>query len=142
VIIDDGIFEFNVTNNGNCLAGQYASSVYFVPLSIDGGFPVTYFEYVDYRQTSKETAFLNGKETFWTDDGRFMWAYEGINFCYKLKLKIEPRIVLRTPQLAGRIDHVKYVPLQHLRSSNPADTNYFMDGGASTWPDTTKRHVW
>lgn len=141
VITDDGIFEFNVTNDGHCLAGEYASSIYMVPLKIGGNFPVTYYEYLDYRQISKELPFLNGKETFWTDDGKFMWAYEGINFCYKLKLKIEPRIVLRTPQLAGRIDHVKYVPLQHLRSSDPSST-YFRDGGVSVRGDTTTRHVW
>jgi hypothetical protein len=141
VIIDDGIYEDNVTTKGQLKAGEYASSIYFVPLSIDGDFPVTYFEYVDYRQTAGNIALLNGKETFWTDDGRFMWAYEGLNYCFKLKLKTEPRIVLRTPQLAGRIDHVKYIPLQHLRATDPS-SNYFADGGVSMRPDTILRHVW
>lgn len=141
VIIDDGIFEFNVTNDGHCLAGEYASSMYFVPLTIDGNFPVTYFEYVDYRKINPDTDLLNGTQTFWTDDGRFMWAVEYIKYCYKLSVKIEPRIVLRTPQLAGRIDHIKYVPLQHLRSPDPASP-YFRDGGVSLRADTTKFHVW
>ena len=141
VIIDDGIFESNVTNDGHLQGGEFASTIYFVPLTIDSGFPVTYFEYVDYRQTASNIALLNGKETFWTDDGRFMWAYEGLNYCFKLKLKTEPRIVLRTPQLAGRIDHVKCVPLQHLRSTDPSN-NYFKDGGVSMRPDSTVKHVW
>jgi hypothetical protein len=142
VIVDDGIFEFNITNDGHCLAGEYASSIYFVPISISSGLPVTYFEYVDYRQIDKEVAYLNGNNRFWTDDGKFMWAYEDIGgFCYKLKLKIEPRIVLRTPQLAGRIDRVKYTPLQHLRSSDPSNA-YFKDGGVSLRADATKFHVW
>ncbi len=142
VIVDDGIFEWNVTNAGQCLAGEYASSIYFVPVTVDGGLPATFFEYMDYRQVDKETAYTNGRQNFWTDDGKFLWAYEDVGgYCYKLKLKIEPRIVLRTPQLAGRIDRVKYVPLQHLRSSDPSNT-YFRDGGVSLRGNRTVYSVW
>ena len=64
-----------------------------------------------------------------------------VNFNYKLSLKTEQRIVLRTPQLAGKIQNVKYVPLQHLRSSDPASP-YHRDGGVSLRNERTAYAVW
>jgi len=40
-------------------------------------------------------------------------------------------LVLRTPQLAARIQNVKYVPLQHVREPD-FDSPYFHKGGVST----------
>lgn len=131
VIVDDGIFEHNNSNNAaNLDAGEYASSIYMVPLSITGGFPATYIEHVDYRQAAADIRLLNGKERFWSDDGIYFWAYSDNLFCFKLSMKTEQRVVLRTPHLAGRVDAVKYTPLQHLRSYDP-DSPYHADGGAS-----------
>lgn len=131
VVLDDGIFEHNNINNGNLAAGQYASSIYFVPLTITGGFPSTYIEHVDYRAASADLSMISrGNPSFWTDDGRYMWVFEQDRFCYLLSAKIEPRIVLRTPHLAGKIDAVAYEPLQHLRSYDP-DSPYHYDGGVS-----------
>ncbi len=131
VLLDTGVYEKNNINNANLNPGQYASSIYFVPLTITGGFPVTYREYVDYRRAATDVALLRGMEQFfWTDNGSYTWAIEQIKWCYKLALKTEQRIILRTPQLAGRIDNVKYEPLQHLRDSDPSGA-YFKDGGVS-----------
>jgi hypothetical protein len=143
VILDTGIFEHNSTNNANCLPGQYASTIYMVPLAINGGFPVTYREYVDYRKAAPDVALLRGLEDFfWSDSGMYNWAVEQIKWCYKFAGKTEQRVVLRTPQLAGRIDAVKYSPLQHLRDPNP-DSPYFADGGVSVRSGTqTPYAVW
>jgi len=134
VVVDTGIFEHTNINNANLRAGQYASSIYIVPLTVTGGFPVCYREYLDYSKGAPEVALLNGLfgnlPTFWTDSGSFSWAYELVKWCIKLSLRTEQRIILRAPQLAGRIDAVKYAPLQHLRDPNPASP-YFADGGVS-----------
>jgi len=131
VITDTGIFEHNSTNNANLAPGQYASSIYLVQLNIVGGMPVTYREYLDYRKAASDVALLRGMEQFfWSDNGVFSWAYEQTKWCYKLSLKTEQRVVLRTPQLAGRIDYVRYSPLQHERDSDPS-SSYFVDGGVS-----------
>lgn len=131
VVIDVGIFEHNNTNNANVPAGSYASSIYMVPLTIQGGFPVTYREYIDFRRASADVSLLRGMEQFfWSDNGVYAWALEQIKWCYKFAAKTEQRVVLRTPQLAGRIDAVRYQPLQHLRESDPSSP-YFMDGGVS-----------
>jgi len=131
VITDTGIFENNNVNNANLLPGEYASSIYFVPLTITGGMPVTYREYLDYRQAQRDLAFTNGQlNAWWTDNGMFAWALTQEKWCYKFHLKTQQRVVLRTPHLAGRIDNVKYVPLQHLRDPQP-DSAYYVNGGVS-----------
>jgi hypothetical protein len=131
VILDDGIFEKTNITTAGLDPGQYASSIYFVPLSIAGGMPVTYRQYLDYRKAQPNVSLLGGKEDFfWTDNGVFTWAIEQVKWCYKISLLTEQRVVLRTPQLAGRIDNVMYEPLQHLRDFSPSSP-YFKDGGVS-----------
>ena len=71
----------------------------------------------------------------------YSWAVDQNRWCYQLSLKIEPRVVLRTPHLAGRLDYVKYVPLQHLRESDPASP-YNADGGVSFRTPTAAQAVW
>jgi hypothetical protein len=141
VVTDVGIFEHTNINNANVAAGQYASSIYFVPLTITGSFPVLYREHLDYRAGAQDASLLRGNETFWTDNGVYSWAYEETKWCYKLSVKTQQRIILRTPQLAGRIDSVLYQPLQHLRSFDPSSP-YHYDGGVSTVADETSYAVW
>jgi hypothetical protein len=129
VVTDVGIFEKNNINDANLQAGEYASSIYMLPLNITGNFPVLYREYVDYKQAAPDINLLRGLEQFfWTDNGVYSWAIEQVKWCYKLALKTEQRIILRTPHLAGRIDNVKYAPLQHLRDADP-QSPYWKDGG-------------
>ena len=143
VVTDDGIFEHTNITNANVNAGEFASSIYVVPLTIQGGFPVTYRQYLDYRSTfaNANTALLKGREDFWTDDGIYSWAISNNLWCYQLALKTEQRVILRTPQLAGKIQYVKYTPLQHLRSPM-ADNAYFANGGVSIRTDGKKYAVW
>lgn len=141
VVVDTGIYESTNVNDGNVPAGSYASDIYFVPLTITGGFPVLYWEHVDYRAASRDVAMLNGTEEFWTDGGRFFWASEYVKWCFKLSVKTEPRIILRTPHLAGRIQNVMYSPLQHIRSPYP-DNPYWVDGGVSMRSDLSFNAVW
>lgn len=142
VITDTGIFEHTNVNNANVPAGNYASSIFIVPLTITGGFPVTYREYVDYSKGMPDVSLLRGNETFWSDGGMYSWALEQIKWCYKLSAKTEQRVILRAPQLAGRVDAVRYAPLQHLRSDDPA-SSYFADGGVSIRPMmSTPYAVW
>lgn len=144
VITDDGIAEASSginDPNGNLLPGEYASSIYMVPLTVAGNFPVTYRQHIDYRLGGDDANLLRGNATFWTDRGIFSWALEQTKWCYKLSLKTEQRVVLRTPQIAGRIDHIKYSPLQHLRSFDP-DSPYHFDGGVSVRTGGTTYAAW
>ena len=130
VITDTGIHEMTPADNANILPGQYASSIYVIPLTITGGFQATYMEYVDYRAAQADVNLLRGLQNFWTDNGFYSWAFNDKRWCYDLALKVEPRVVLRTPQLAGRIDAIRYSPLQHERDTDPS-SSYFKDGGVS-----------
>lgn len=143
VITDVGINEQTNATTGRLNPGEFASTIFFIPMRVAGNFPATQFEYVDYRRAAADIRFLRGKENFWnTDQGRFLWGFEDTAAtCYELFVKTEPRVVLRTPQLAGRIDNCKYSPLQHVREADP-DSPYFVNGGVSFRAEPTKNAVW
>lgn len=133
VVTDDGIYE-QVAGIGDCtlIPGQYASDIYMLPLTARGGsIQGTYLQHIDYRATQREVATIPspGPSAFWvTDGGRFHWTMDKISWCYVIKGKIEPRVILRLPQLSGRITDVRYEPLQHFRSADQ-DSDYFVKGG-------------
>lgn len=143
VVVDTGIAELNNVNNANLNPGEFASSIYFVPLTINGGLPVTYRQYLDYRGAAKDVGFARGNlHVWWTDGGVFAWSLEQTKWCYKFSLKSQQRIILQAPHLAGRIDQVKYIPLQHLRDPQP-DQPYHQDGGVSLRSTAASRYaVW
>ena len=133
VVTDDGIFEENSTNSANVNPGEFASDIYFIPITARG-IPVTYWEHLDYTGAAPDEAMLNGRQDWWsTDGGRYMWTVEQQAWCYVIMGKIEPRIVLRTPHLAGRIQNVMYTPLQHLREPFE-DSPYWVKGGSPSAP--------
>jgi len=144
VISDDGIFEHTNANNANVPAGSFASSIYFVPLRVRSSFSTLYWEYIDYRQVRTQLAPMGrgaGLTPFWSDSGRFIWALDAVKTCFDLAATIEPRLVLRTPQLAAKLQHVMYTPLEHLRSFDP-QSPYWLDGGVSTRSLPTSYAVW
>lgn len=138
VIIDDGIVEENRADNGNIPITGYASDIYVVPLTIrDGTMAATYWEYYDYGadNSAMDVATVGGwagSRDFWTDGGRYLWHKKPpLNWCVQMVSKIEPRLILSTPHLAGRITDVVYQPLQHERDSINGD-DYFVDGGVTS----------
>ena len=46
--------------------------------------------------------------------------------------KTEPRLLLRTPQIAARLTNLRYTPLSHERDWNPA-SSYFANGGRTNY---------
>lgn len=129
VVLDDGIYEHDSQNSANLNPGEFASDIYVIPLRARG-MPVLYWEYYDYSKiATTDLAVLQGKQQFWqTDGGRWLWTLQQRTYCFKWQGKCEPRVVLRTPQLAGRIQNVMYTPLQHLREPFQ-DSPYFKKGG-------------
>jgi hypothetical protein len=142
VVEDTGIFEHNNTNNANLAAGTFASTIYAVPLTINGNFPVTYREHIDYRQAAPDEALLRGQQPwFFTDNGSYSWSSDFLRWCYVLSLKTEQRVILRTPQLAGALQNVMYSPLQHIREPE-FSSPYHVDGGISLRDSGTRYSVW
>jgi len=136
VVVDDGIEEINDNNDSDnaLIPGEYASDVYILPLKYLGNRDALRIEYKDFRYLNSEVAATEGLiGDFYkpSPDGRFAWTWVKDGWCFKVQAKIEPRIILRTPQLAARIQHVKYVPQQHMRVPDP-NSPYFFKGGVST----------
>jgi len=131
VILDDAIPEDTSTTNASVPEGHFSSDIYVIPRTFLGGNVATFWEFFDY--SAAMTAVSDGKlgQYFWTDGGRFLWHTKPpLNWCVQWIAKIEPRIILRTPHLAGRLNNVVYSPLQHTRQAFPDDP-YFIDGGVS-----------
>lgn len=129
VILDDCIMEENRSVNSTIPIGGFASDIYIVPLSARGGTLETlYWEYKDYQKSV-----LNQLRTlpqyFWSDGGQFLWTMKApTNWCMDMQAVITPRLILRTPQLAGRLTDVVYVPLQHTNDPLPSQY-YHVSGG-------------
>lgn len=132
VLLDDGIRELDNSTSRYLDPGEFASDAYLLPFKVQGGRPVLYWEYLDYSRSMADISFLQGKQFWQTDGGRFMWTMQQLNYCFKFQAKVEPRIILRTPQLAGRIKNIKYSPLQHMRSPFQ-DSPYRLKGGVETF---------
>jgi len=140
VVLDDGIIEYDSTNDANVPAGQFASNIYFLPIRAKN-MDVCYYEHLDYRVGRRELVDSRLDDEIWSDDGRFLWTRDKVKFCWKLSGEVRPRVILRTPQLAGRINHVMYSPLQHFRSYDE-DSDYFFKGGVSERPSSSLWSDW
>jgi hypothetical protein len=127
VTIDDGIAE-------TVVAGMsYRASIYFVPLTVLGGTPVTYWEYFNYDGPNgplEAAKILAPTDSYFTSDGgRFLWHKKPpTNFCVQMLAKTEPRVMLVTPMIAARLTGVQYTPLAHQRDFDPS-ASYYSDGG-------------
>jgi hypothetical protein len=131
VVLDNGIVEENnATNPTDLDAYEYASSIYYIPLTLTGGMPATYWEYLDHQLSVPQEALLGGLQTWWTDSGRWLWSMDGKFTCFKMKMETDPRVILRTPHLAWKIQDVKYTRMVALRDPDPEST-YWVDGGVS-----------
>lgn len=133
VVFDDFIIEESSGDTNQLAAGDFASDIYIIPMTVRGGRSVTFMEHLDYgKQVMPQIGQGNYSSYYWTDGGRFLWhAKPPTNWCVQHLAKIEPRLILLTPFLAGRITNVAYSPLQHTRDAHP-DDDYFVDGGVST----------
>jgi len=138
VIIDDGIPENN-SAHPNVGEGCFSSDVYIIPMSVLGGTAVTYMEYFQYQTPDVGDAFAAG--VLGEVDGPWLTWPRQQNQCFILNAKIEPRLLLRTPWLAGRLQNVQYCPLQHERDSFPGDS-YHVDGGKTSIPGPSYWGLW
>lgn len=140
VIQDDGIPQETQTNTARVGPAAFASSIYMVPMSIQGGRAVTYLEYFDYGNPSIASAMGTGL-ILGRAEGPWFTVPKQTNFCFQWQTKIEPRLIMRTPWLAGRLDHVVAHPLQRTRSPFPDDP-YFVGGGATSRPGPSYYDLW
>lgn len=134
VVLDSFIPEEDHTDSGSIDVGCSASDIYVIPLTVAGNVASTYWQYFDY--SAQYAALDVAREArvaqyFWTDGGRFLWeAQPPINGCIVTEATIRPRIIMRTPHLAARIQNVEYCPQRHTIDAHPQDS-YFRNGGVT-----------
>lgn len=127
VVLDDFLPE---ETGGSVPSGSFASDIYILPFSA-AGLATLFYEYFDY---STANASIRGTDitNFWTSDGgRFFWTAHQTLWCVYWAARVEPRLRLLTPQLAGRLENVVYAPTVALRDSRPW-SSYFVDGGLTS----------
>lgn len=130
VVVDDTIAE---TSLGN-VAGvpTYKSTIYGIPLTVLGNYPVTFWEYFNHDNAQAQAIQQAANGLTWTTDGgMFRWTADFSKGCLKLNATFTPRLRMRTPQIAWRIDNVAYQPLQHFETWDPTSA-YFTNGGVTT----------
>lgn len=132
VVLDDGIAETQVAGS------SFRSGVYFVPITVLGGTEVTYMEYLDYDAANGALAsaqMMSPQGSYRTSDsGRFLWhTLPPTHYCVQTEAVTEPRIILRTPQIAARLEGVQYTPAAHERDPFPSGPSYYVDGGNTNY---------
>jgi len=138
VIQDDSLPEQTVRTTSRLVAGQYASDVYFVPMTVLGNIPVTYIEPIlqDSLVVQQILATVNDTRTWTSDGGLFRMYQKATDNCISVSFEAEWAPVMHTPHLAGRILNVAYQPIQHFDSAYPTYPDgsadpYFLNGGST-----------
>lgn len=139
VILDDSIPEDTNTTNANVPSGCFGTDIFLLPMSVVGGRSVFFLEYFQYANPSLIDAI--GNMVLGKIEGAFLTWVRQTNQCVQWQSKIEPRLVLRTPWLAARLDDVVYCPIQHERDADPAGP-YHVDGGRTYRPGPSYYNVW
>jgi hypothetical protein len=143
VIVDDCIMEDNHADNASIPIGGFSSDIYIVPLTARGGTVRTmYWEYFDF-QADVLPNMSNLPMWFWSDSGAFLWTMGAPkNWCVDLSAKTEPRLILRTPQLAARLQNVVYVPLYHTDDPLPSQDYHVNGGNRNGYPTASPYSEW
>lgn len=141
VVTDDGIPELNGNETGSIPRGCFSTDIYFIPMSVQGGRAVTFLQYFQYSNPAITDALNN--LVLGVIEGAFLTWPRQQNQCFQWQSKIEPRLIMRTPWLAGRIQNVVYCPIQHTRDAFPSEP-YFADGGRTNRvaQGPSYYHVW
>lgn len=132
VVLDDGIVErTHTTDPSDVPSGDYSSDVYFINTTVVGNLATAYMEYYDYSDGLAQVQEARLARDFWTDGGRFLWMPKPPQLqCVQLASAMEPRVIIRAPQLCARITNVNYTPMIHNRDAIIGDANY-VNGGVT-----------
>jgi hypothetical protein len=145
VVLDDGITEENAATQGDLVAGEFASNIYFIPLTVLGGTPVTFWQFFDYANgdASQAMSQISPAGSFRvTNGGAWLWHMKPpLNWCIQAIATTEPRLIMRTPFLAANLQNVAYTPIIHTRQPFPDDP-YFVNGGATERPAPSFFNEW
>lgn len=140
VQFDDGIPEKDGNNSGGSFPrGCFSSDIYFLPMSVQGGQSVLFMEYFQYSNPAIQDAL--GNMVLGRVEGPWITYPRQTNGCIQWDSEVQPRLVLRTPWLAARIQNIAYCPTQHDPEPFPADP-YFTSGGVTSRSGPSYHSLW
>lgn len=132
VVLDDGIPELNSTTSASLAAGEFSSDIYFVPLTVMGGMPATFFQYFNHDNQQAQGLLQRvapNTFTFTSDGGAFRWHINYQNGCLGMNFQFAPWLKCKFPMIGWRITNVKYVPSVGLARDPYPSSSYFVNGG-------------
>lgn len=141
VVLDDGISFDTSTTSSAVGEGKIRSDIFVLPMSVVGGRSTLYLEYFDFTNPSLTDALSGGQMILGRVEGAFLTVPRQTNFCVTWQTKIEPRLVLRTPWLAGRVKNVTCSPALMPRQPFP-DNPYWVNGGEVSRSGPSYHHIW
>lgn len=99
-------------------AGRRSSDIYILPVSARGRRPL-YLETFpfDNDQIAEFTNVVPG-QMWQSNNGLYFWTFDKSQYCLTLTSKVEARLILRLPQLAGRLRNVGYTSIIPTFTSN------------------------
>jgi hypothetical protein len=133
VVFDSGINEDDGNSSGgNFPRGCFESDIYFIPMSVLGGSAVTFMEYFDFSN-SQISNVLATRQVLGQSvaNGMFFETVDQTRNCLQFQAEIRPRLVMRTPWLAAKLQNVVYCPIQHTPDAFPTDA-YWVNGGSTS----------
>ena len=134
VVPDDGIDILTSTTSSSVPEGSFSSDIFLVPMSILGGRAVTYLEHMDFGNPSIRSAIDLMEAGAFVVEGPWITTQKRRNWCIQMQTKIEPRLILRTPWLAGRLQNVVATNFQMPRSPFPDDPYFVGNDGVTDSP--------
>lgn len=141
VVTDDGIPFETQTTNAAVPAGNVVSDIFLIPMSILGGRAVTYLEYMDYGNPSIDELIGMLPQGAFVREGPWLTTWKYRNWCVQGQTKTEPRLILRTPWLAGRLNHVCSTSFQFPRQPFPNEP-YYVNGGVTATQGPSYYSLW
>jgi hypothetical protein len=112
-----------------------ADSVYLVPVEWNGSrfLNMEYFP-MNNADLSAFINFLPGSDYQVINNGQFLVSKRYTPLCLEYHFAAMSRLILDAPFLAARIDDVQFTYLDTgYRSAYPSESNFYVDGGNSSW---------
>jgi|GEM_PF-1605223 len=118
-------------------AGTFTSTLYLLPLTVRGRFPVLTKTYFDNNAPGAAADVLRrlGNLSYGmsvSPDGKFVHNLEKTGTCFQISATKRPGLVLRTPYLAARVTNIAYKPRLVTNSWNPGAASFYANGGSTS----------
>ena len=123
------LFASGIPQGGGTTANSFTQDIYLVPLRVNGA-PSLYMDYfpmdnpyaLRFQDMTPDRTFMN--------NGLYAVSPSRTQNCIQFSFAAKPRLILRTPFLAGRLDNVTFTDLRGTRTPYPNES-FYANGGVT-----------